>query len=130
MEKQLEDFLIHNWTSSELGKKYDLIIEEGELLSQQYKTDIGSIDILAKEKNTGGYVVIELKRDQTSDDTVGQVARYMGWVRRHMKTENVKGVIIAGNYDKKLEYALDAIQKVEVFIYEVNFRLKKFQSQL
>jgi len=44
MEKQLEDFLIQNWPHTELGKKYDLIIEEGELRSQQYRTDIGPID--------------------------------------------------------------------------------------
>lgn len=50
MEKQLEDFIIHNWANTELGKKFDLIIEDGELLSQQFKTGIGSIDILAKDK--------------------------------------------------------------------------------
>ncbi len=49
-EKQLEDFIIHNWDNIELGKKYDLIIEDGELISQQYKTDIGKIDILARDK--------------------------------------------------------------------------------
>lgn len=128
MEKQLEDFLVHNWNNTELGKKYDLIIEEGELLSQQYKTDIGPIDILAKDKSINGYVVIELKRNQTSDDTVEQVARYIGWVRRHLKADNVKGVIIAGQYDQKLDYALEAIENVEVFIYEVNFILKEFHK--
>lgn len=126
MEKQLEDFLIHNWESTELGQKYDLIIEEGELLSQQYRTEIGPIDILAKDKESGGYVVIELKKDQTSDDTVGQVARYMGWIKRTMKTDDVKGVIIAGTYDKKLDYALGAVPNVEVFLYEVNFQLSQF----
>jgi len=126
MEKQLEDFLIHNWENTELGKKYDLIIEEGELLSQQYRTDIGPIDILAKDKQSGGYVVIELKKDQTSDDTVGQVARYMGWVKESKKTDKVSGVIIAGQYDQKLDYALKAVPNVEVFLYEVDFRLSQF----
>ena len=78
MEQQLEDFIIENWANTEFGKKYDLIYEEGELKSQQYKTDIGRIDILAKDKTNGSYVVIELKRNQTSDDTVGKIARYMG----------------------------------------------------
>ena len=62
MESQLEDFIIQNWNESEFGKKYDLIIEDGELQSQQYRTDIGPIDILAKDKVTDEYVVIELKR--------------------------------------------------------------------
>lgn len=62
MENQLEDFIIHNWEETDLGKKYNLIIEEGELLSQQYRTDIGRIDILARDKATKDYVVIELKK--------------------------------------------------------------------
>lgn len=126
MEKQLEDFLIYNWDSTELGKRFDLIIEEGELRSQQFRTDIGPIDILAKDKMTDSYVVIELKKNQTSDDTIGQLARYMGWVREHMKDQNVKGVIIAGQYDKKLDYALKMVPSTEVFLYEVSFKLKDF----
>ena len=63
MEKQLEDFIIENWNKTEFGKKYDLIEEEGELISQQFKTDIGFIDILAKDKKTKNYVVIELKKN-------------------------------------------------------------------
>ena len=78
MENQLEDFIISNWQNTELGKKYDLIYEEGELRSKQYRTEIGNIDILAIDKKTKSYVVIELKRNQTSDDTVGQLMRHMG----------------------------------------------------
>lgn len=128
MEKQLEDFLIFNWDNSELGKKYDLIIEDGELLSQQYRTDIGPIDILAIDKETKSYVVVELKRNQTSDDTVGQLARYMGWIKEHKKDPNVKGVIIAGQYDKKLDYAREMIPNIDVFIYKVDFRLTEFKG--
>jgi len=129
MEKQLEDFIIHNWDNSELGKKYDLIIEEGELVSQQYRTEIGPIDILAKDKKTKDFVVIELKRNQTSDDTIGQLARYMGWIKKDKKDNGVKGIIIAGQYDKKLEYALKMVPNTEVFLYEVNFKLNEFKPQ-
>jgi hypothetical protein len=126
MESQLEDFLVENWDKTELGKKYVLLEENGELVSQQYKTDIGIIDILAKEKGTENYVVIELKRNQTSDDTVGQIARYMGWIDEHRaKAPNTKGVIIAGKYDEKLNYALKKIKDVEVFIYKVDFQLEE-----
>lgn len=128
MEKQLEDFIIHNWDNTELGKKYDLIIEEGELISQQYPTSIGPIDILVKDKKTKSYVVIELKRNQTSDDTIGQLARYMGWVKANMKSKDVKGVIIAGQYDKKLDFAREMIPNTEVFIYQVDFKLKEFKK--
>lgn len=123
MEKQLEDFLINNWDSTELGKKYNLIVEDGEVVSRQYKTDVSSIDILAKDKKTNSYVVIELKKNQTSDDTVGQVARYMGWIKVKKGDNNVRGVIIAAEFDERLEYALRIVPNVEVFLYKVDFQL-------
>ncbi|MCP3660438.1 MAG: DUF1016 family protein [Bacteroidetes bacterium] len=102
--------------------------ENGDLVSQQYKTDIGIIDILVKDKATNKLVVIELKKGQTSDDTVGQLTRYMGWIEEH-KTNNIatKGIIITGKYDKRLYYAVKKIPDVEVYIYKVDFKLDKFQ---
>ena len=129
MESQLEDFIINNWENTELGKKYDLIYENGDLISKQFKTEIGIIDILAKDKLNKNYVVIELKRNQTSDDTFGQLTRYMGWVKRHLKDDKVKGIIIAGKYDKKLDYALEyAPFDTDVFIYNVSFTLNEFKK--
>ncbi len=128
MEKQLEDFIIHNWEKTELGKRFNLIIEEGELISQQYRTDIGPIDILAKDKKTDSFVVIELKKNQTSDDTVGQLTRYMGWIMKNKNDKNVKGVIIAAEFDKKLEYAIKVVPNIEVFLYKVDFELEPFSN--
>jgi len=59
MEKHLEDFLIANWDKTEIGKSYDLIFEEGDLVSQQFPTDVGPIDILAKHKSDDSYLVID-----------------------------------------------------------------------
>lgn len=126
MEQQLEDFIIENWENTELGEKYDLIYEEGALKSQQYVTDIGRIDILAKDKINGNYVVIELKKNQTSDDTVGQILRYMGWVSEKKGDKAVKGIIVAGKYDEKLYYAQQMMKDIDVFLYEVNFSLKGY----
>lgn len=127
MEKQLEDFIIENWDKTQLGKDLELLYEEGTLKSQQFRTDIGPIDILARSKSKGEYVVIELKKNQTSDDTVGQVLRYMGWVKEHLNDQNVRGVIVAGKYDEKLDYARKMISGLDVFIYEVNFNLKSYE---
>ena len=129
MEKELENFLINNWDKTELGKKYDLIIEEGELKSQQYKTDIGPIDILVRDKRNKNYVVIELKKNQTSDDTIGQIARYMGWVKEKLHDKNVQGIIVAGAYDERLYYASKTVPNVELFIYKVDFKLGNFSPE-
>ena len=128
MEKTLENFIIENWDTTEFAKNYELIYEEGELVSQQYKTEIGPIDILARDKKSKNYVVIELKKNQTSDDTVGQIARYMGWIKEKKHDQDVKGIIVAGQFDKRLDYALRMIPNIEVFLYEVNFKLREFRA--
>lgn len=126
LENELENFLIANWDNTKLAKDYELIEENGELVSQQYKTDIGKIDILVEDKKTKQLVVIELKRNQTSDDTVGQILRYIGWLKTH-KTNNqdVKGIIIARRFDEKLHYALKTIDGIQTLIYKVNFTLSE-----
>ena len=128
MEKHLEEFIITNWNEIDLGNKYDLIYDEGELVSQQFRTDIGFIDILAKDKKDGSHVVIELKKNQTSDDTIGQIARYMGWIREQKKDENVKGIIIASEFTKKLKYAIKYVKNIDVLSYEINFSLNEVKK--
>jgi hypothetical protein len=133
MESQLEDFLIENWEKTELGKRFDLIEENDEMVSQQYRTEnphIGTIDILARDKKTKQYVIIELKKGQTSDETVGQLTRYMGWIEEHKtKGAPTRGLIIAGEYDLKLRYALKKIKDVEVYRYRVDFKLEEFKQR-
>ena len=127
MEKQLEDFIISNWENTEFGMKYELIYEDGVLVSQQYRTSIGKIDILAKDKITKNHVVIELKKNQTSDDTIGQLSRYMGWVKEHKKDDAVKGIIVAGKFDEKLRYAKTMVPNSEAFLYEIDFKIKEYK---
>ena len=119
--------LVQQAKNTEFGKKYDLIEEEGRVISQQYPTSIGKIDILAKDKKTKSYVVIELKKNQTSDDTIGQLSRYMGWIKEHKKDDNVKGIIVAGKFDEKLKYAKTMVPNSEAFLYEVNFQIKEYK---
>lgn len=69
---------------------------------------------------------VELKRNQTSDVTIGQVMRYMGWVSRHVASpgDKVQGLIIARQPDQQLLYALDVIPNIDLKLYEVEFRLR------
>lgn len=131
MEKQLEDFLIQNWEKTILGEKYELLEENGELVSQQYFTDVGRIDILARDKSDGRYVVVELKLGQASDVTVGQLTRYMGWLEENKckKGQLTKGVIIAAQYDPKIYYAIKKVADVEVFEYRVKFELVPYSNK-
>lgn len=126
LEKHLEDFLVSNWENTELGKKFELIEEEGDIVSPQYLTDVGKIDLLVRDKETKQFIVIELKKGQTSDDTIGQLARYMGWIKENLAgNKDVRGIIIASTEDKRLNSALKVIPNCELLLYRVNFSLEK-----
>lgn len=127
LEKHLEDFLVNNWASTELGKKYDIVAEEGEIIGQQYPSDTGPIDILAISKDKTEYLVVELKKGRASDAVVGQIQRYMGYVLEDLSEpgQGVRGVIIALEDDLRLKRALRVTNNIEFYKYQVSFRLFK-----
>jgi hypothetical protein len=127
LERHLHQFLRDNWNHIELGKDWSIYSEPGDdEAGYEYPCDVGRIDLLAKHKREGRWLVIELKREQSTDQTIGQLLRYIGWVRLHLagKDEPVQGMIICREADDALRYALHAVSNVEVQSYEVEFRLK------
>jgi restriction system protein len=128
LEKHLLDFLVTNWEAISLGPLWEIYEEKGECKGVEYDTgEIGKIDILAYSRKELGWLVIELKRGQTEDQTVGQVLRYMGWVQENLADEDtpVKGLIICQENTPKLRYALKNTNNVGLMLYEVSFSLKE-----
>lgn len=127
LEKHLESFLVENWKQTELGKYYDIFEEEGELVGQQYPSDTGPIDILAISKDKKSLLVVELKKGRVSDNVVGQIQRYMGFVKEELAENNqlVKGVIIALEDDLRIRRALSVTSNIEFYRYLVSFKLFK-----
>lgn len=127
LEQHLEDFLIENWASTELGKQYDVFQEDGEIVGRQYETDTGRIDILAISKDKNELTVVELKKGRAGDVVIGQVQRYMGYVKEELAEENqtVKGIIIAFEDDLKIRRALAVAPNIEFYTYKVSFSLQK-----
>lgn len=125
MEKHLEDFLVQNWSQTELGRDYDIYQEDGERVGQQYATDTGPLDILAVSKDKSALLVVELKKGRASDVVVGQVLRYMGYVKEELAEEGqrVKGVIIALEDDQRIRRALSVVPDVTFYRYQVSFKL-------
>ena len=62
--------------------------------------------MLAVEKGSKDLVVIELKRNESDDEVVGQISRYMAWVKRNLAKEGqvVKGIICVHKALKNLCY--------------------------
>lgn len=127
LEKHLEDFLIANWSSTDLSKNYDIYEAEGELVGQQFPTDTGPIDILAVSKDKSELLVIELKKGKVSDVVVGQTQRYMGYVQTELAeaSQKVRGLIIGLDDDLRLRRALSVTQNIDFYRYQVSFKLFK-----
>ncbi|WP_411687431.1 endonuclease NucS domain-containing protein [Acinetobacter indicus] len=127
LEKHLEHFLVENWSKTELGATYDIYTEEGQLVGQQYPSDTGPIDILAISKDKKTLLVVELKRGRASDRVVGQIQRYMGYVKDELAEadQQVKGVIIALEDDLRIRRALSVAQNIEFYRYQLSFKLNK-----
>ncbi|MEB3088287.1 endonuclease NucS domain-containing protein, partial [Parvimonas sp. D4] len=74
-----------------------------EFVGRQYETTVGPIDILARDKKSKGYVVIELKKGRAADKVFGQLSRYMGWVKKNLAgNAPVAGMIVGTTIDDKL----------------------------
>ncbi|NDA63195.1 MAG: DUF1016 family protein [Chitinophagia bacterium] len=127
LEKHLEDFLVANWNQTELGKKYNIYEDGGDLIGKQYQTDTGFIDILAISKDKKELLIVELKKGRASDNVVGQIQRYMGFVLEELAEEGqtVKGIIIALEDDNRIRRALAVAPNIDFYRYQVSFKLFK-----
>lgn len=77
LERHLHEFLVDNWENVEAFKGWTLLEQDGEIVGSRYPAEnAGEIDLLAKHRRENKWLVVELKRDQTSDATVGQVLRH------------------------------------------------------
>ena len=127
MEKHLEAFLVANWNQTLLSQDFSIYEEDGEPVGQQYATDAGPIDVLAISKNKKRLLVVELKRGRATDVVVGQVLRYMGFIKEQVAEadQTVEGVIIALDDDQKMRWALLSVPSISFYRYEISFKLVK-----
>lgn len=125
LEKHLEEFLVQNWNNTVLGKDYEIYQVDGEIVGQQYPTDTGAIDILAISKDKKSLLVVELKKGRASDVVVGQIQRYMGYVKEELAESNqkVQGIIIALEDDNRIKRALSVANSIKFYKYQVSFKL-------
>jgi hypothetical protein len=128
LERQLEEFLLENWERTPLAREWVVFsTPDDSEAGNQYPTDVGRIDILAVHKTQPRFLVVELKRNQSSDQTIGQTLRYIGWVRKHLAKDgqSVEGLIIAHKMEEEARYAISTLPNVRMMTYEVEFRLKE-----
>jgi hypothetical protein len=129
LEYQLRDFIAQNLSVISVhGKRLHLYVDETRREGVEFPTAVGPIDILAND-DSGAFYVFELKRARSPDRAVGQLSRYMGWVKHTIgKNRDVHGVIVAKSIPESLRYASSIIPSLSLFEYEVSFKLAPAQG--
>ena len=125
-EKDLQNFLSKNLSLIEPG--LSLYIEE-DISGIEFPVGNRFIDILATDKNNN-YVVIELKVSRGYDRVVGQILRYMAWIRKNHADEGqkVRGIIIAREISNDLVLACSETNNIELYEYKLLVSLEKIEK--
>jgi hypothetical protein len=125
LEAHLRDFIGRNLkTIGQAGQSLSLFTDETGREGIEYPTGVGPIDILAVDAD-GGFTVFELKLSRGPDSALGQVLRYMGWIKAHLANgKPVRGVIVAHTIDEKLKYACSLTPDVSLYEYQLAFNIK------
>lgn len=121
LEKYLEDMLVEGWESLPWAASLQYVGRQVPC------GDLGFIDILAQDRTTGDFVVIELKRDKSDDEVVGQLTRYMGWIKEHRADPSrvgVRGIIVVHEVPPRLRAALLSLANVELYNYRLAIDLR------
>lgn len=91
----------------------------------EYPTLTGPIDVLAVDQD-GALYIFELKRGRSPDAAVGQITRYMAWVRENLADgDEVSGVIVAESIPSKLLHSQKSISNLHLFEYKLSFQLNQ-----
>lgn len=126
LEDHLRDFIAQNLESIKInGKQVMLYVDDSGIDGVEYKIDVGFIDLLAVDEQ-GNFIVFELKRAKAPDSAIGQILRYMGWIKENMASDkDVKGVIVSKKADEKIKYAASMVPEINLFEYELAFQIQE-----
>lgn len=86
----------------------------------------GFIDILCKDA-LGRVVVVELKAGKTDARVVGQILGYMGDLMEEDELADIRGIIVAHEFDRRTISAAKAVPGLTLVKYSVSF---KFEPQV
>ena len=127
-EADLRNYLSKNLPIIEPGLK--LYEDEEGINGIEFPAGGRFVDILAVDSN-GDFVVIELKVSRGDDRVVGQLMRYMAWIRRNLAdaNQNVRGVIVAREISEDLLLACSLLDGVQLFEYKLSLTVKQVDTR-
>jgi len=124
LERDLQRYLAENLECIEPGLR---LYEDEDIRGIEYEVGGGRrIDILALDK-TNAFVVLELKVSRGYDRVVGQLLRYMNWIRKELAdpSQRVRGIIVCRSISEDLRLACASIRDVELCEYKLSVTVSK-----
>ena len=123
LERDLQRYLAQNLDCIEPGLRLYKVEDIGGL---EFDAGGRRIDILALDKS-GAFVVLELKVSKGYDRVVGQILRYMNWIRQNLAEpgQRVRGIIVCRTVSEDLRLACASIKDVELFEYQLSVAVKR-----
>ena len=80
----------------------------------------GFIDILARDQS-GAMVVIELKSGPAKREAIGQIVGYIGDLMSEEPTTQIRGILVAADFDKSCRSGVRAIPALKLMQYRFSF---------
>lgn len=75
-------------------------------------------------------MVIETKVSRAYDRVVGQILRYMGWIKQNLAGEaSVRGIVVASEISEDLILATSSIENIRLVEYEISLSLRSVSGQ-
>jgi len=124
LEKDLQRYLAENLGCIEPGLR---LYEDEDIRGIEFEAGGGRrIDILALDQ-AGAFVVLELKVSRGYDRVVGQLLRYMNWVRKELAEpgQRVRGIIVCRAISEDLRLACASMRDVELCEYRLSVTVSK-----
>ena len=123
-EKFVQQLIERNFDGIFAPLNLKLYNEDPDQSGARFHTQAGEIDFLAVDKKTKDFVVIELKVGKVHDNAIGQVLRYMGYVKEKLADDKkVRGILLGEDIDDKAKYALIMMPAIEFKKYKLNIKL-------
>jgi hypothetical protein len=121
-ERDLQNYLVKNLNDLEKGLK---VYEFEGISGVEYPAGGRLIDILAIDKENN-FVVVELKVSKGYDRVVGQVLRYIAWVKKHVAEpgQHVRGIIVSREISDDLKLAVSQVNGVKLVEYELSLTFR------
>jgi len=84
--------------------------DNGQEIGVQHATDVGVIDLLARDES-GALVAVMVADPEAGADVVGESLHRLGWIRKHLAKngEDVRGVVLTERLDEDAAYAAAAV---------------------